>query len=211
MILLNLNMTGVQDMNIVSYNCTGFVRSEPNIRDILSNSKVDILCLQETWLYDFQSHKMSSVSDQFLVHGVSGMDSSHDVLRGRPHGGVAILWHKSLVNKVNVIKCKSKCFCALSVDTGEGTRMIIVNVYLPCDNMSINVCDETFIDTLHGIEQLLSSESYDYVCLCGDWNCDLDRRTAHCNYLRNFAERNKLSFGWTHQKAEQDNTYCNYA
>lgn len=203
-------MADFKNISVCSYNCTGFARRlETSVIDILNKSQVDILCLQETWLYDFQVNKVKSVSDQYIAHTVSGMDSSQDVNRGRPHGGVAILWHKSLVIKVTVLKCNSERLCAVSIDTGKGTKMIVVTVYMPCDNMSKSVCDELFIDTLHCIEHLLSAHDYDYVCLCGDWNCDLSRTTAQCDSLKGFAKRNHLCFGWKHGNAIQGSTYCN--
>jgi hypothetical protein len=56
----------------------------------------DIVFLQETWLISHELHSLSTLDDRFYAKGTSAVDTSIDVLRGRPHGGIAILWRKSL-------------------------------------------------------------------------------------------------------------------
>jgi len=57
----------------------------------------DILCLQEHWL--LQEHLDSFKEFDFLYTAVSGVDSSQ-LLYGRPYGGCAILYRKSLSSAV---------------------------------------------------------------------------------------------------------------
>ena len=79
-------------LNIVTYNCTGLgYTHRAYINYILDVHKIDVLMLQETWLLDVDmASVLSSIHDDYLFTGVSGMNSSI-LLQGRPYGGTAIL------------------------------------------------------------------------------------------------------------------------
>ena len=76
---------------MVSYNCSGFNNSELYLKEFMSRNKCDVLCLQETWLLDGNMDKLSNIHPEFSYCAISGVDSSADVLLGRPHGGVSVL------------------------------------------------------------------------------------------------------------------------
>ena len=59
----------------------------------------DIIFLQEIWLTDFDTQFLTIINDEFYAKGISSMDSSVHILAGRPHGGLGILWRKSLGEK----------------------------------------------------------------------------------------------------------------
>ena len=54
-------------------------------------STVDILCVQEHWLFNDQIISFGNKIINAYIFGVSGMDES-TLLTGRPFGGCAILW-----------------------------------------------------------------------------------------------------------------------
>ena len=68
------------------------------------SSSCDILCLQETWLLNGNMNKLSEINSDYVFTGISGVDSSADVLQGRPYGGTGILWKKTLAGSISVIK-----------------------------------------------------------------------------------------------------------
>ena len=92
--------------------------------------------LQETWLTEQELHILSSIDDRFYAWGTSAMDTSSEVLRGRPYGGTAILWRKDLggCSVIDMEDCRLMCleiFC-------DNKSLILINVYLPydsCDNL----------------------------------------------------------------------------
>ena len=59
--------------------------------------------LQETWLYPDEFAKVSQISDKFQSFNVSSMSLDDKLLTGRPHGGLSILWNKSLSNSAKTI------------------------------------------------------------------------------------------------------------
>ena len=61
----------------------------------------DIIFLQETCLTDFDTQFLAIISDEIYAKSISSMDSSIH-LAGRPHGGLGILWRKSVLEKCNI-------------------------------------------------------------------------------------------------------------
>lgn len=61
------------------------------------------MCLQETWLLNHDVPLLGTVSSEFEYTGKSAVDTSAGILRGRPYGGVAILWRKGIFDTVSVV------------------------------------------------------------------------------------------------------------
>ncbi|CAL4139663.1 unnamed protein product, partial [Meganyctiphanes norvegica] len=90
-------------LKITSFNCTGFKpRNYDYINDVYN--KCDILLLQETWLYNFESKQFNNIIQGCQYHAISAMDET-DIMRvGRPFGGLAVLWKKNLALSIIPIK-----------------------------------------------------------------------------------------------------------
>ena len=93
----------MKKVQIASYNCRGW-KSAANYVNNLFN-QCDICMLQEHWLTEEQLH-LININDDFLSTGVSGMVSS-DLITGRPYGGCAILFRKSLSALIVTLKTNS--------------------------------------------------------------------------------------------------------
>ena len=55
---------------------------------------VDILCIQEHWLFEEQINNLENKIDNVFVYGVSGMDEQV-LINGRPFDGCAIIWDRA--------------------------------------------------------------------------------------------------------------------
>ena len=64
----------------------------------------DIVFLQETWLANDELCFLKNIDDAFYADGISSMCSDKGVLTGRPHGGLGILWRKTLGSSMNIVK-----------------------------------------------------------------------------------------------------------
>ena len=105
----------------MSYNSTGFsVQTVQFIRNLLDNEKPDILMVQETFLMHSTLHKIAGIHSLYLVHTVCGTGETEKILPGRPSGGLAILWKKTLAKCVTVLKpsLDHKRICAIKLRTG---------------------------------------------------------------------------------------------
>ena len=74
----------------------------------------DFLCIQEHGLFKSQLDWFDKIDNGLAKHGISAMDETK-ALRGRPHGGVAILWNSTLANNVVPVQCESKRICAVII------------------------------------------------------------------------------------------------
>lgn len=70
----------------------------PFLKSFLDN--VDICCIQELWLQDYELDLFTSAHEEFHAWGVTPpLHVDHEFLvphNRRGHGGVAILWRKTL-------------------------------------------------------------------------------------------------------------------
>ncbi len=64
------------------------------------------------------------------------MDEEATILQGRRYGGVGFMWHKTIASIVKTYKSRSKMVCGLIMTLANMRRLLILNVYLPCDNYS---------------------------------------------------------------------------
>ena len=93
---LNVNETNRHNLKIVSLNCHGFKSSEHVIRSLCNNA--DIIALQETWLYPWDSDVVlpSRCSHNHDAFSTSSIKITERVCAGRPHGGLTFLWLKQI-------------------------------------------------------------------------------------------------------------------
>lgn len=85
-------MNSTHTANFITYNCKNVVRSIDCVRKLCHRG--DIIALQETWLLPHDISSLGDIDENFAFTGVSAVDTSAGILRGRPHGGVALLWRK---------------------------------------------------------------------------------------------------------------------
>ena len=171
------------DLKIISYNSTGLSPLTVQfIRDLIDKENPDILMLQETFTIRSTTHKVDSIHTQYLAHVVCGSDESEVFLCGRPSGGVAILWKKSLAQcivKIKPMQCHRR-ICAIKMKVADGD-LLICNAYLPNDNYSASVVTESFSEVCEQVEMLFLHENPKYLILAGDLNVDFRRQNAHSN------------------------------
>lgn len=83
-----------KNIKIVSFNCRGFKTSAVEIHELCCD--FDVVLLQEIWLPVQELNVLSCFHDDYLGFGISPMNYEDGPCIGRPHGGTAILWNKSL-------------------------------------------------------------------------------------------------------------------
>ena len=67
-------------------------------------AEYDIIFLQQSWILEFEIPDLANSSQDFNFRCTSAVTISDNVLKGCPHGGCAILWHKSISHVCNVYK-----------------------------------------------------------------------------------------------------------
>ena len=119
-------------VSFMSFNCTGLC-NDVNVKflsDQLNNKSVDIGMIQETWLSEDRENILSSVNANYMFCAQSGMDTRRDIMKGRPYGGVAIMWHKRIAGTILPSKSNSNRMCAVIMKPSDQFKILIVCVYI---------------------------------------------------------------------------------
>ncbi len=156
------------NLRVASFNCKNVKTSITEICKLCNTC--DIVFLQETWLSPQEYHFLESIDNDFYVTCSSPMDVESEVLRGRPRGGCAILYRKSLAGcKSYVIpECDSRAI-ALKVPI-KGDTVLFINTYMPYERHD-NIDD--FIFYLSQIHSYIDNSGSSYSCIVGDFNANI--------------------------------------
>src|SRR2546425_4534921 len=98
-------------LHFASFNMRGFKTGASMLVDLCNSH--NIIAFQEHWLRSDDLKKLSLINKDFNFYAASGMDraSSEGLLRGRPFGGVGVLFHNSLQSSIKLIGCDNSNRC----------------------------------------------------------------------------------------------------
>ncbi|VVC89387.1 unnamed protein product, partial [Leptidea sinapis] len=103
------------------------------IRELCKSSH--LIALHECWLLKEELCFLDTISEDFSSTGVSAIDTSTGILRGRQYGGVALLWKRSVFQNVSIIQCNNPRICAIKVVLQEKS-FVVMSVYMPTDSLA---------------------------------------------------------------------------
>ena len=81
--------------------------------------------LQETWLYPNEFVTVSQISDEFQSFNMSSMSLDDKLLTGRPHGGLSIIWNKSLSNSIKTLQYDDSRIIGIEVQSNNFTLLFL--------------------------------------------------------------------------------------
>ena len=90
--------------------------------------KYNIIFLQETWLAKQKLSYLTTISSTHYAFGISAINYESGLLVGRPLGGTAILWDKSL--HASPIYNDDSTIIGLKLEL-DNSVLNFINVYLP--------------------------------------------------------------------------------
>ena len=173
-------------LQICSYNCNS-IRKKVDIVRQLMNSQ-DIILLQEIILLNEDTDFIYGICDIFDAIILPSKCPVSECFEGRPSGGLAILWRKSLNISVNLVTENDNFIVALLNCTD---RFIgLVNIYMPYDNKSNDVVDE-YSHILGELQAAISELPTDNILCLGDFNADPTRGRLWFN-LEEFCQENEF-------------------
>ena len=90
--------------------------------------------IQEHWLYPDELSYLSHLSEEFCSYSLSSMSIEDKLIRGRPYGGVHIMWNRSLSHIVKFVKYDDNRIPSIELTANQHTILLIC-CYLPyeCD------------------------------------------------------------------------------
>ena len=107
---------------------------------------------------------MNYIADTHLAYGNYSVDFEDGILTGRPFGGTAVLWNKSL--KVSTLKNVDESIIGIKIHQ-EDNDICLINVYSPfcCYN---NI--DSYLQYLAKLNDLCEILDCTNLCLLGDFN-----------------------------------------
>lgn len=137
-------------------------------------TKYDVLLLQEHWLSPNELDYLNNIHPDFLACGQSAMDISQGIIIGRPYGGTAILYRKSLSQCITRVPTNNHRITAVMLHSLIGP-VLIVSVYMPTD-YGDSESKENYIATCAYISALYQESNAILMITAGDFNCQRGSR-----------------------------------
>jgi len=91
-----------------------------------------IVCIQEHWLLPNELCILSNIHNDFYSVGSSAVNISSGMPVGRPYGGTAILYRKSLANVISFLPSTNISITGIVVNTNDGP-LLLLTVYMPTE------------------------------------------------------------------------------
>ena len=166
------------------------------IKDMLYKIDVDIICLQEHWLFNFEVNNLSDMFSNchWIAKSVDDLNPIGPTQRPRGFGGVAIIWKDSINHMITKLDDGNERLVCIQIDV-EPDPIILICIYMPCRGSKR--ADSEFNDILDQTRSIISKYSNCKPVICGDWNCDISstdsskKMTERHGMFRSFiAERN---------------------
>ena len=117
----------MDSVRFISFNCFGATNKLPVIRDLCD--RADIILLHETWCILHDLGAFDTINSEFYSFSVSAFDDS-EVLTGRPHGALSILWRKSLSAICKIVTFEDARILGVKLASHE-REILVLSVYLP--------------------------------------------------------------------------------
>ncbi len=158
-------------VRVSAWNCRGLVSSRQYITKLLCAS--DILALSEHKLYACELNRLCEISDDFVAVGKSSedLDPEHrDRVPG--HGGVAILWRKTMAHYIRPVKINSDRICGIEICRPNNASVFIISVYMPQQRCVVSDY-QTHLDILEQVTD--HCRTLGEVIIVGDWNARICR------------------------------------
>ena len=171
-------MSKLSSLALISFNVKGFKeRNYDYLRDLFE--KCDLLLLQETWLYKFEEDVVREVLRDSNYYCTSAMKEYDIDRQGRPFGGCAIIWKRTLTSPVSPIETLTPRVCAVTLNN-INDKFLLLSVYMPVDNNNVLSVNE-FTIVLEEISRLLKEYEGYKIIIGGDFNIDFKRAPISIN------------------------------
>lgn len=156
-------------ISMASFNCESVKRATQHVRQLCRTN--DFIALQEHWLIPEELDYMNTIDPDFSYCGCSAMDTSAGPVKGRPYGGVAVMWRKTRFQQVAPLDTGSTRVAGIRVTVADRS-FIVLSVYMPCDS-EVNL--PLFTETLGVISAVIEGNDCECVIALGDYNANFSR------------------------------------
>jgi exonuclease III len=176
---------------VATYNVNGLASSIEAI-SLLCN-ECDIVFLQELQILPSDTDIINRVHPDFLGFAVSSVDTSSVILRGRPHGGLGVLWRKNIQNITVLHEHADIGKRFIGVKLGSGADAVIfLNVYLPVGYGRVDAVNK-YRQAVAAVSTAIGESETGNIIVLGDMNADPSPSSAS---YRCWAELDNVIESW---------------
>ena len=178
-------------LRVCTFNCKGHGCDRIDyVRTLFE--QCDVMFIQEHWLLNCNIHSFADMIGNVNIYGTSGMNEN-ELIIGRPYGGCAFLWKKSLDCSYVPIDTKNKRIVAGVLCLSNDMKLLLCNVYMPCAGNYTDPFGQSYDDILNDVRSILLHNDVNHVLFGGDFNTDVSRlNSPHVMSLTQFCFENDL-------------------
>lgn len=154
-------------LRCTTYNCNSIRNNREIVNNILDKS--DVVFLQEIMLNKSDLDILNDFNSNFDNIAFVLDRDFEDINEGRPTAGVAIFWRRHLTSYISPLII-DESLIGIVINNGS-EKVLIINVYLPCDFQTIAALDK-YRNSLAELGNVLREQNINSVLLTGDFNAD---------------------------------------
>ena len=196
------------NFSICSYNCCSLRKNIDVIRE-LTDRNIDVILLQETFVIADDLSILQFIDENYNSIGVGATYSDDAVInvRGRPMGGLCILWRKNSPFQIKNISLE-KDFMVFDV-VFQNIKITLVNCYIRSD-LGDAITYNRYLENLYILENLIDESDSQNKLLFGDFNaCPFFGRSWIS--LSEFNNRNNFQCYDYHNLPSDSFTYVSFS
>jgi exonuclease III len=159
-------------LRICTFNCRSIKNSIHDVQRLCTSH--DIICIQEHWLLPTELELLSNIHTDFFGIGSSAVNISDDLLVGRPYGGTAILFRKSLSHLIKPLSPSNSRVTGMKVISHD-ISFLLLSVYMPTEYNDDDSL-ENYVDMCAHLNALITDIELPHVVIVGDFNCQTGSR-----------------------------------
>ena len=144
----------------------------------------DVVALQELMLCKRDIHLLNDINKDFDNIATVKDREMEGINEGRPSQGVAIFWRKKISHCVKQVIINDSLIGI--VISGKSSRVLLINVYMPCDLQTLNALDN-YRHMVALLEVVIAEQNINNVIVMGDFNAD-SRKGRFWNELSHFRQ-----------------------
>ena len=133
---------------------------------------------------------VTNLCEDFISFSLSSMSIDEKLVQGRPHGGISIMWRKSISNDINIVQYDDNRILGLEIKTNDFSLLFLC-IYLPYE------CDAFYDDYcfyLNKLQCIIESSNTPYIFAMGDYNANIKSESVFGSELTEFCDLNNLCF-----------------
>ncbi|VDI00795.1 Hypothetical predicted protein [Mytilus galloprovincialis] len=179
-------------LRIVSFNIKGFNSNKNYFDEILD--KHDIVLIQEHWLFNYEKELLKQHHSDLITFSrqIDDNEPLSPISRPRGHGGIAILYRKSMSTMFSQLPDGDNRIQAIEISTTKDP-ICLINVYLP--SRGTDKGHDAYRAALDILKELLLKYQRTHsIIIAGDFNASFHRqyKDTQDELFKNFCKENQI-------------------